>query len=80
MFVGFRVKERNFAKRRIFESTDVSAGTGKAKSRHDMDTAGVREEIISLCILTELKLIVTVLLRLLKLKIATAFDYMVRFS
>ena len=53
---------------------------GKAKSRHDMDTAGVREEIISLCILTELKLIVTVLLRLLKLKIATAFDYMVRFS
>ena len=25
--LGFRVKERNFAKRRIFESTDVSAGT-----------------------------------------------------
>ena len=45
-----------------------------------MDTGGVREEIISLCILTELKLIDTVLLRLLKLKMATAFDYMVRFS
>ena len=53
---------------------------GKAKSRHDMDTAGVREEIKSLCILTELKLIDTVLLRLLKLKITTAFDYIVRFS
>ena len=53
---------------------------GKAKSRHDMDTAGVREEIISLCILTELKLIDTVLLRLLKLKIATTFDNIVRFS
>ena len=45
-----------------------------------MDTAGVKEEIISLGILTELKLIDTVLLRLLKLKIATAFDYIVRFS
>ena len=53
---------------------------GKAKSRHDMDTAGVRDEIISLCIFTELQLIDTVLLRLLKLKMATAFDYMVRFS
>ena len=52
---------------------------GKAKSRHDMDTAGVRVEIISLCIFTELQLIDTVLLRLLKLKMATAFDYMVRF-
>ena len=51
---------------------------GKAKSRHDMDTAGVREEIISLCILTEFKLIDTVL-RLLKLKMTTAFDHMVRF-
>ena len=56
------------------------AGMGKAKSRHDMDTAGVRVEIISLCIFTELQLIDTVLLRILKLKMATAFDYMVRFS
>ena len=53
---------------------------GKAKSRHDMDTAGVRDEITSLCKLTELQLIDTVLLRLLKLKMATAFDHMVRFS
>ena len=45
-----------------------------------MDTAGVRVEIISLCIFTELQLIDTVLLRLLKLKMATAFDHMVRFS
>ena len=32
---------------------------GKAKSRHDMDTAGVRDEIISLCIFTELQLMDT---------------------
>ena len=57
---GFRVKERNFAKRRIFESTDVSAGMGKAKSRHDMNTAGVRVEIISLCKSTDLFFINTV--------------------
>ena len=57
---GFRVKERNFAKRRIFESTDVSAGMGKAKSRHDMNTAGVRVEIISLCKSTDLFSINTV--------------------
>jgi len=42
---GFRVKERNFAKRRIFKSTDVYARMGKAKSRHDMDTAGVIVDI-----------------------------------
>ena len=53
---------------------------GKAKSRHGMDTAGVREEIISLCIFTELQLIDTVFLRLLKLKMTTAFGHMVRFS
>ena len=50
---GSAVKERNFS-RRIFECTDVWAGMGKAKSRHDMDTAGLKEEIISLCISTEL--------------------------
>ena len=59
-FKGFRVTERNFAKRRIFESTDVSAGMGKAKSRHDMNTAGVRVEIISLCKSTDLFSINTV--------------------
>ena len=58
---GFRVKERNFAKRRILQFTDVLAGMGKAKSRHDMDTAGVRVEIISLCKSTDLFFIKTVL-------------------
>ena len=29
-----------------FHSTDVSTGLRKAKSRYDMDTAGVRVEII----------------------------------
>ena len=57
---GFRVKERNFAKRRIFQSTDVLAGMGKAKSRHDMNTAGVRVEIISLCKSADLFFINTV--------------------
>ena len=33
-------KERNFSRRRIFECTDAWAGMGKAKSRHDMNTAG----------------------------------------
>ena len=33
---------------------------GKAKSRHDMDTAGVRVEIISLCKSTVLLFIDTV--------------------
>ena len=42
---GFRVKERNFAKRRIFKSTDVYARMGKAKSRYDMDKAGVIVDI-----------------------------------
>ena len=42
---GFRVKVRNFAKMRIFKSTDVYARMGKAKSRHDMDTAGVIVDI-----------------------------------
>ena len=37
-----------------FQSTDVLMGVRKAKSRHDMDTAGVRVEIISLCMFTEL--------------------------
>ena len=50
---GFRVKERNFANKRIFKFTDILAGMGKAKSRHDMNTAGVRVEIkhlfVSLC-------------------------------
>ena len=46
--------------RRIFESTDVLAGMGKAKSRHDMSTAGVRVEIISLCIFTDLFFVNTV--------------------
>ena len=35
-------------------------GMGKAKSRHDMDTAGVRVEIISLCKSTDLLFIDTV--------------------
>ena len=61
-------------------ASDVLAGMGKAKSRHDIGTAGVREEIISLCIFTELQLIDTVFLRLLKLKMTIAFDHMVRFS
>ena len=51
-----------------------------AKSRNDMDTAGVKIEIISLCIFTELKLIDTVFLRLLKQQMAMAFDHMVRLS
>ena len=58
--LGFRVKERNFAKRRIFESTDVYARMGKVKSRHDMNTAGVRVEIVSLCKSTHLFFINTV--------------------
>ena len=77
---GFRVKQRNFVFLLFFQSTDVSTGVRKAKSRHDMDTAGLREEIISLCIFTELRLIDTAFLRLLKLKMTTAFDHMVRFS
>ena len=77
---GSVVKERNFSMRGIFGCTDVSTGVRKAKSRHDMDTAGLREEIISLCIFTELRLIDTAFLRLLKLKMTTAFDHMVRFS
>ena len=47
---GSVVKQRNFARRRIFLSTDVSTRMREAKSRRDMDTAGVRVEIISLCI------------------------------
>ena len=38
----------------------VLAGMGKAKSRHAMNTAGVREEIISLCKSTDLFFINTV--------------------
>ena len=51
---GFRVKHRNFVFPLFFQSTDVPTGVRKAKSRHDMDTAGVRVEIISLCMFTEL--------------------------
>ena len=51
----------------------------EAKSRHDMDTAGVKVEIISLCIFTDLLLIDSVLLRLLKQRMVIAFDHMVRF-
>ena len=58
------VKQRNFARRRIFLSTDVSTRMREAKSRHDMDTAGVSVEIISICIFTEFLLIDTVQLRL----------------
>ena len=53
-YLGSVVKQRNFARRRIFLSTDVSTRMREAKSRRDMDTAGVRVEIISLCIFTEL--------------------------
>ena len=52
--IGFRVKQRNFVFLLFFQSTDASTGVRKAKSRHDMDTAGVRVEIISLCMFTEL--------------------------
>ena len=52
----------------------------EAKSRHDMDTAGVKIEIISLCIFTEFQLIDTVFLRFLKQRMAIDFDHMVRFS
>ena len=45
-----------------------------------MDTAEVKVEIITLCILTELQLIDKVFLRLLKQRMAIAFDHMVRFS
>ena len=51
---GSVVKQRNFARRRIFLSTGVCTRMREAKSRHDMDTAGVKVEIISLCIFTEL--------------------------
>ena len=77
---GSVVKQRNFARRRIFVSTDVCTRMREAKSRHDMDTAGVKVEIISLCIFTELYLIDTVFLRFLKQRMAIAFDHMVRFS
>ena len=76
---GSVVKQRNFA-RRIFLSTDVSTRMREAKSRRDMDTAGVRVEIISLCIFTELYLIDTVFFSFLKQRMAIAFDHMVRFS
>ena len=46
------VKQRNFARRRILLSTDICTRMREAKSRHDMDTAGVKIEIISLCIFT----------------------------
>ena len=52
----------------------------EAKSRHDMDTAGVKVEIISLCIFTDLLLIDSVLLRLLKQRMVIAFDHIARFS
>ena len=55
-----QVKERSFAKRRIYESTDVWAGMGKAKSGNDMNTAEVRVEIIYLCKSTFLLFIDTV--------------------
>ena len=62
--LGFGVKERNFAKKRIFEFTDVWARMGKAKSRHGMDTAdpwaGVVDEIMSLGISIDLFFINTV--------------------
>ena len=78
--MGSVVKQRNFARRRIFSSTDVCTRMREAKSRHDMDTAGVKVEIISLCIFTELQLIDTVFLRLLKQRIAIVFDHMVGLS
>ena len=59
-FAGFRVKQRNFVFLLFFQSTDISTGVRKAKSRHDMDTAGVRVEIISLCKSTDLFSINTV--------------------
>ena len=43
---GSVVKQRNFA-RRIFLSTDVCTRMREAKSRHDMNTAGVKGELRS---------------------------------
>ena len=50
----FSVARSNFVFLVFFQSTDVSTGARKAKSRHDMDTAGLRVEIISLFMFTEL--------------------------
>ena len=44
-----------------------------------MDTAGVKVEIVSLCIFTDLLLIDSVLLRLLKKRMVIAFDHIARF-
>ena len=57
---GSVVKQRNFARRRIFLSADVSTRMREAKSRRDMNTARVRVEIISLCIFTDLFFVNTV--------------------
>ena len=51
----------------------------EAKSRRDIDTAGVKVEIVSLCIFTDLLLIDSVLLRLLKQRMVIAFDHIARF-
>ena len=56
------------------------AGMRKAKSRHDKDTTGVRVEIISLCMLTELLRFNTVPLSLLQFRMTIASVHMVRFS
>ena len=52
----------------------------KAKSRHDMDTAGVRVEIMSRCMLTEILRFDTVLLSLFQFRMTIASVHMARFA
>ena len=55
-------------------------GMRKAKSRHDMDTAGVRVEIMSRCMLTEILRFDTVLLSLFQFRMTIASVHMARFA